>query len=384
MPKTEIGVEYNKEGLYYIAVLITAAFFIILSILKKNGESLMFSVPVLAVSIYYLTINNKSFRLSPKICLILVVMLFLAHFSNYYIGEESKFRETANLLFGVLFAVLGIILVKIMLRNAPELDRGRAFFVSLCAWCISVTGTEVLKCLGLGMTYLWNPDYHLDVYLFIEGAAMSVLGSFIVCVVFYINKKTGLFGSHFDKLVSPEITAADDEGRRKGIEELILQGESSKLEFKSTVRKNLATGEKDPRMEKAVLKTIVAFLNSRGGTLLIGVADSGEIIGSDEDTFENRDKMLLHLNHLIENKIGKQYLPYIHYFLVDFDGKSVIRVDCAISDSPVFLIEGKEQTFFVRSGPSSIDLHGMDLLKYANHNFGRVIKRSAIGSNNNE
>lgn len=39
-------------------------------------------------------------------------------------------------------------------------------------------------------------------------------------------------------------------------------------------------------MEKAVLKTLVAFLNSKGGTLLIGVADDGTVIGVDEDSFE--------------------------------------------------------------------------------------------------
>lgn len=52
-------------------------------------------------------------------------------------------------------------------------------------------------------------------------------------------------------------------------------------------------------MEKAALKTIVAFLNTRGGVLLIGVSDSGEIIGADEASFESRDKMLLHFNNLI-------------------------------------------------------------------------------------
>lgn len=61
---------------------------------------------------------------------------------------------------------------------------------------------------------------------------------------------------------------------------------------------------------------------------------------------------------------------------MDFDGRPVIRVNCRRSSSPVFLIDGKEQTFFVRSGPSSIDLHGLELLKYANHNFKRKLRAS--------
>ena len=41
-------------------------------------------------------------------------------------------------------------------------------------------------------------------------------------------------------------------------------------------------------MEKAVLKTIVAFLNTDGGNLLIGVDDDGDIIGADIQSFERR------------------------------------------------------------------------------------------------
>ena len=36
-------------------------------------------------------------------------------------------------------------------------------------------------------------------------------------------------------------------------------------------------------METACLKTICGFLNSNGGTLLIGVSDKGEIIGLSEE-----------------------------------------------------------------------------------------------------
>ena len=45
------------------------------------------------------------------------------------------------------------------------------------------------------------------------------------------------------------------------------------MEFKSTLRLNLHTGQTDDRMQLAVLKTLAGFLNAQGGTLLIGVAD---------------------------------------------------------------------------------------------------------------
>lgn len=48
------------------------------------------------------------------------------------------------------------------------------------------------------------------------------------------------------------------------INDIIVIGESSEVEFKSTLRVNLHTGSKDPRIELAVLKTIAGFLNTNG------------------------------------------------------------------------------------------------------------------------
>ena len=60
--------------------------------------------------------------------------------------------------------------------------------------------------------------------------------------------------------------------------------------------------EHQPRGEKhdeiithAVIKTIAAFLNSDGGTLLIGVTDAGETCGVEHDQFDSTDKFLLFL-----------------------------------------------------------------------------------------
>jgi len=54
------------------------------------------------------------------------------------------------------------------------------------------------------------------------------------------------------------------------IKELVAQGESSTLEFKTS------TGQL-----RAAFETICAFLNSDGGTVLIGVSDKGRIVGQE-------------------------------------------------------------------------------------------------------
>ena len=50
-------------------------------------------------------------------------------------------------------------------------------------------------------------------------------------------------------------------------DELIQNGETENVEFKSTLRWNIHTQKKDDAIEHASLKTIAAFLNSYGGTL---------------------------------------------------------------------------------------------------------------------
>lgn len=84
------------------------------------------------------------------------------------------------------------------------------------------------------------------------------------------------------------------------INQIVDDGESSEVEFKSTLRVNLHTGNKDRRMEMAILKTIAGFLNTNGGILIIGIADNGTPVGIDNDGFENEDKMSLHLVNLVK------------------------------------------------------------------------------------
>jgi hypothetical protein len=95
------------------------------------------------------------------------------------------------------------------------------------------------------------------------------------------------------------------------IEDLIKNGESFQLEFKSTLRWNLHTNCEDQKMEHSVLKSIVAFLNTDGGTLLVGVDDKGEPLGIKADKFPNEDKYLLHFTNLINSRIGKEYINNI-------------------------------------------------------------------------
>jgi len=149
---------------------------------------------------------------------------------------------------------------------------------------------------------------------------------------------------------------------------LINQGEGARIEFKSTVRTNLKTGKKGKEIELAWLKSLVAFLNSSGGTLLIGVDDSGRILGLDADNFANSDRCLLHIKNLINQHIGAEFSGFINILLVDVDEQQVVMIEVERAGQPVFLKIGKNEEFYIRSGPSSIKLSPSQMLSYVFQN----------------
>ncbi len=153
------------------------------------------------------------------------------------------------------------------------------------------------------------------------------------------------------------------------IKGMIQAGEGSKLEFKSSLRTNLHTNSVDRAIETAILKTITAYLNTEGGTIIVGVADSGEILGLEKDAFPNKDKLKLHLNNIIKERIGSQFMPFIQYEIFPIEDKHVLKIDCLSSIKRVFLKDGKEEEFYVRNGPSSIKLSGSSMIDYVNHRF---------------
>jgi len=135
--------------------------------------------------------------------------------------------------------------------------------------------------------------------------------------------------------------------------ELLGRGESGRLEFKSTLRFNLAAGKPGKEIEMAAMKTLTAFLNTDGGILAVGVDDGGRVIGLDADGFENGDHLLRHFSSLFAQHVGVEHLANVRFALREVEGRKVLLVECGRSAAPVILKGGKEEEFYVRAGPSS-------------------------------
>ena len=92
--------------------------------------------------------------------------------------------------------------------------------------------------------------------------------------------------------------------------ELIRQGEGTRLEFKSTLQWDVKQGKRNDDLRKMVLKTIAAFLNTEGGTLIIGVEDDGNVYGLDADLAlvnNSRDKFAQLVGTLLIEQLGAAY-----------------------------------------------------------------------------
>jgi predicted HTH transcriptional regulator len=153
------------------------------------------------------------------------------------------------------------------------------------------------------------------------------------------------------------------------IAELIAGGESEGVKFKSTLRTNLHTGQPDDKMQVAVLKTIAAFLNTGGGTLLIGIADDGSLVGLSSDGFANEDKMSLHLVSLIRDRLGDVFLPYVHPDFEQHESGRILSVRCERGPKAAFVKDGATQRFYVRGANATIELSGQSVLEYSSQRF---------------
>jgi serine/threonine protein kinase len=180
------------------------------------------------------------------------------------------------------------------------------------------------------------------------------------------------------------------------IDALIAAGESDNIELKSSLHHQhgplppefqaaLDQGKLQPaqvrkeiqkQLNKAVTKTIAAFLNSSGGTLLIGVDDAGTVLGIEPD-FEHcqkgkqdSDGWLLSLKNVIIKALGADVWSAIRVSLVPH-GKTVAVVLCPRRANATWHNEDGVERFFIRAGNATEELTGRRLVGYIAEHWPR-------------
>lgn len=100
-----------------------------------------------------------------------------------------------------------------------------------------------------------------------------------------------------------------------------------------------------------ICKEVIAFANTKGGTMYIGVQDDGQIIG-----VENADRATLQINNMVRDSIKPDVTMFIRYETREIDGKQIIAVTVQKgTDRPYYLgSKGlKPSGVYVRNGTSA-------------------------------
>jgi hypothetical protein len=152
------------------------------------------------------------------------------------------------------------------------------------------------------------------------------------------------------------------------ISALLAAGESAKVEFKSSARWDLRENRKNPAMEQVILKTVAAFLNSDGGTLLLGVSDDGSVLGLEHDyqtlQKKNADGYELFLGDLLLTHYGKDLSRFLKFSFHEVDSKQVCRIAIEPAPRAVWVKEGNDEYLYARAGNSTRRLSTKEAIEY--------------------
>ena len=161
-----------------------------------------------------------------------------------------------------------------------------------------------------------------------------------------------------------QLSAALDEDIRSQI----ARGESASLEFKSTFRWDLRENRINRALESVVMKTLAGYMNGAGGTLLIGVADDGSMVGLEKDYSAlkkpDRDGFEQVLMGAVASKLGADACQCVQAMFHSVEGQDVCRVIVRPAHRPVYVREGEMPKLFVRTGVSTRELNVQEAIQY--------------------
>ena len=101
-----------------------------------------------------------------------------------------------------------------------------------------------------------------------------------------------------------------------------------------------------------IKKEIVAFANSDGGKLYIGVRDDGTVVGLDDP-----DGAALQVSNTVRDSIKPDVTMFLHYKTIDEDGKKIIEVSVQRgTDRPYYIAKKgmRPEGVYIRQGYSSV------------------------------
>lgn len=148
----------------------------------------------------------------------------------------------------------------------------------------------------------------------------------------------------------------------KNIESILKKGENENTEFKSSFRYDYKQQKVNKALESVIVKTVAGFMNTMGGSLLIGVADDGSILGLEPDynslARKDSDGFTQLITSTISDKLGTPACRLLRIQFHQLNNKEICRIIVMPSPLPVYAREDKMTRFYVRtaSGTREMDV----------------------------
>lgn len=155
--------------------------------------------------------------------------------------------------------------------------------------------------------------------------------------------------------------------------QLIAMGEGQFVEFKSSLVWDYHQQRANKNLSEPVMKTLAAFMNARGGTLLIGVDDEGLPLGLEADyqtlRKQNNDGFELAFNSTFNKMIGVQNRRLVELSFPRLNDKEICAVRVDPSPEPVYLTYNGQEFFYIRAGNASQALNFSQAEEYIRTHF---------------
>jgi hypothetical protein len=147
------------------------------------------------------------------------------------------------------------------------------------------------------------------------------------------------------------------EETKKQLRQLVRQGEGSHLEFKSRASST-----------DQIVREMIAFANTAGGIILVGVTDSGELSGV---KYPNEESLV------IRKAVVKYSRPHVYYtetIIPLSEKKSVIQYEIPLSRK-------RPHFFRVSNSKSETYIRLRDMSMKASREMSEIVRRGKAGKN---
>ncbi len=117
-----------------------------------------------------------------------------------------------------------------------------------------------------------------------------------------------------------------------------------------------------------IKKTVIAFANTAGGRIYIGIADDGSVIG-----IENTDEVMLQVSNAVRDAIRPDVTMFTSYHVDKIDDKNVLIIDVQKGTACPYYLESKgirPGGVYVRQGASSVPATSAAILKMIKESDG--------------